>query len=102
MVITADLGMFRSSLGDGVIVTQSGRHAVRTLPRVVVELVVQVLWIVRIFVSCRIWVSERRVTRQRFDSESVRRVEVQVFFKSVSVEEIIAHPPCGKRGEMLL
>src|ERR1700688_4257468 len=38
--------------------------------------------------------------RQRFDAESVRSVEIEILLESVRVKEIIAHPSCGKRGQL--
>src|SRR5712691_1141763 len=38
--------------------------------------------------------------RQRFDGKRVCRVEIQVFFKTVGIKEIIANPSRRKRGNL--
>src|SRR5271168_2025940 len=37
--------------------------------------------------------------RERLDGEAVRGVKIEIFFEAVGVEEIIAHPAGGERGE---
>src|SRR5277367_3004158 len=33
---------------------------------------------------------------KRFDAESIRGVEIEIFLEAVRIEKVIAHPACGK------
>ncbi len=40
------------------------------------------------------------MSRQRLDRKGVRRVEIEILFKTVGVKEIIANPACWQRWKL--
>src|SRR5271163_1096909 len=68
--------------------------------RVVLQHVVQMLWIFWIRYAIRIWVGRGGVEWQWGYGVAVGGVEVRVFGEAVGVEEIVAGPASGKTWQV--
>ena len=82
-----------------IAIAQTRRHPVRTLTRVVFELIAKMLRIIWIFFASGIRVRQSRMSRKRLDAESIRSVEIEILLEAVRIEKVIAHPPGGKRRQ---
>src|SRR5216683_7012999 len=89
-----------ASVRRRILIAQARRHAFRARPRVVLQLVAQMFRISRIVFSLWIRIRQHRMPRQRLDGKRVGRVEIEILFEAVGIEEIIANPSswqCRKR-----
>src|SRR2546426_10003037 len=90
-----------ASVRGRVLVTQAWRHALRTRPRVVLQLVAQMFRIGGIVSSLGIRIRQQGMPWERLHGKGVRRVEVEILLEAVGVEEIIANPSAWHRGKLL-
>src|SRR2546422_797000 len=81
-----------ASVRGRVLVTQAWRHALRTRPRVVLQLVVQMFRIGGIIPTLGIRIRQQGKAWERLHGKGGRRVEVEVLLQSGGGEEIIDKP----------
>ena len=87
------------SLWGWIVVAQAWWQTVRALARVVLKLVAKMYRIGGIFLTFGVRVRKKCVARERLDGERVSGVKVEIFFKTIRVKEIIAHPSGRKSGQ---
>src|SRR5260370_17295675 len=83
-----------------ITIAQARWQTIRALAGIVFKLIAKMLRIVGILFASGIRIGQRRMPRQRLDAESVGSVEIEILLEAVRVEKVIAHPSCGKRGQI--